>query len=77
MGKRLMMFLACMFLFVGMAMAQSQVTGIVVSSSDGQPVVGASVTIVGTKSGTVADAEADFTLRAPMSKLFGSSYLGL
>jgi hypothetical protein len=49
MGKRLMMFLACLFLSFGMAMAQTQVTGTVVSSDDGQPVIGASVFVFGTR----------------------------
>ncbi|MCO6026292.1 SusC/RagA family TonB-linked outer membrane protein [Prevotella cerevisiae] len=77
MGKRLMMFLACMFLFVGMAMAQSQVTGVVVSSSDGQPIVGASVMITGTKLGTVTDADGRFTLSAPSGSRLRISYLGM
>ena len=36
------MILACLFLFTGMALAQTAVTGTVVSADDGQPVVGAS-----------------------------------
>ena len=34
MGKRLMMFLACLFLSVGMAMAQTNVSGTVLSQED-------------------------------------------
>ena len=50
-----MTFLACLFLSLGMALAQTQVSGTVVSSDDGEPVVGASVRVVGTKTGAVTD----------------------
>ena len=53
MEKRFMTFLACLFLSLGMALAQTQVSGTVTSSEDGLPVVGASVRVVGTKTGTV------------------------
>ena len=45
MKRRLTMFLACLFLSIGMAMAQTKVTGTVVSQEDGQPVIGATVWI--------------------------------
>ncbi|MCI1684886.1 MAG: SusC/RagA family TonB-linked outer membrane protein [Prevotella sp.] len=77
MGKRLMMFLACLFLSVGMAMAQTQVTGTVVSSDDGQPVVGASILVMGTKTGTVTDVDGHFTLSVPIGSKLRISYLGM
>lgn len=49
MEKRLTLFLTCLFLSIGMAMAQMQINGTVVSADDGQPVVGASVIVHGTK----------------------------
>ncbi|MCI1731756.1 MAG: carboxypeptidase-like regulatory domain-containing protein [Prevotella sp.] len=57
MEKRLTMFLACLFLSLGMAMAQTQVSGVVTSSEDGQPVIGASIKVVGTNTGTVTDVD--------------------
>ena len=77
MGKRLMMFLACLFLSFGMAMAQTQVTGTVVSSDDGQPVIGASVFVLGTKQGTVTDTDGNFTLTVPDGKKLKVAYLGM
>ena len=59
MKRRLTMFLACLFLSLGMAMAQTKVTGTVVSQEDGQPVIGATVWIEGTSVGTATDAEKD------------------
>ena len=46
MKKRLTMFLACLFLSLGMAMAQTHVTGVVISAEDNQPVIGAFVTVL-------------------------------
>jgi TonB-linked SusC/RagA family outer membrane protein len=77
MGKRLMMFLACLFLSVGMAMAQTQVSGTVVSQEDGEPIVGAAVLAVGTKTGTVTDTEGHFDLAVPVGSKLRFSYLGM
>ena len=43
------MVLAGLFLCIGAALAQTKVSGTVISSEDGQPVIGASIVIVGTK----------------------------
>ena len=48
-----------------MAFAQTSVTGKVTSSDDGEPVVGASIKIVGTNTGTVTDIDGNFVLNAP------------
>ncbi len=57
MEKRLMMFLVGLFLSLGTALAQTEISGTVVSSSDGQPVVGASILVSGTQNGTVTDID--------------------
>ncbi|MBF1586122.1 MAG: carboxypeptidase-like regulatory domain-containing protein, partial [Prevotella sp.] len=77
MEKRLLMFLAGLFLSIGMAVAQTQVKGTVVSSEDGEPVVGASVMISGTKTGTITDAEGKFSLNATNGTKLVVSYLGM
>jgi TonB-linked SusC/RagA family outer membrane protein len=68
MEKRLMMFLAALFLMVGTAMAQTKVNGTVTSQDDGQPVIGASVLVVGTQVGTVTDVNGRFELVLPAGK---------
>ena len=68
MEKRLMMFFAACFLFVGSVLAQTKVNGTVVSQDDGQPVIGASVLVVGTNIGTVTNANGQFTLTVPQGK---------
>lgn len=79
MQKRLSMLLACLLFFVGMAMAQTKVTGTVMTSENGQdePVIGASVMIKGTKQGTVTDVDGNFTLQAPKGATLVVSYIGL
>ena len=63
MKVKLLMVLACFFLSVGLALAQtSTVTGIVLSEEDGEPVIGASVLVQGTTIGTITDMDGKFTI---------------
>lgn len=62
------MFMACLFLSLGMALAQTKVTGTVVSQEDGQPIIGATVWIDGTSVGTATDVNGKFTLTLPSGK---------
>ena len=48
MEKRLMTFIACLFLSIGMAFGTNSSFGTVTSSEDGSPVIGASIKVVGT-----------------------------
>ncbi len=68
MKQRLTMLLACFFLLVGGAIAQTKVNGTVVSQEDNQPVIGVSVLVVGTNIGTVTDANGRFSLTVPEGK---------
>ena len=77
MEKRLFMFLAGLFLSIGMAVAQTQVTGTVVSGEDGEPIVGASVKVSGTKMGTITDVDGKFTLNVPEGTKLVVTYLGM
>ena len=45
--KRLMMVFASMFLVAGAVLAQTKITGTVVSGDDGEPIIGASVVVQG------------------------------
>ena len=47
MKKRLTMVFAGMFLLIGTALAQTKITGTVVSGDDGEPIIGASVAVQG------------------------------
>ena len=77
MEKRLTMFLACLFLSLGMALAQTRVTGTVVSAEDGEPIIGATVLVQGQKTGTVTDSNGHFNLSVPSGKKIVVSYIGM
>ena len=68
MKKRLTMLLATLFLFMGGVFAQTKVNGTVMSQDDGQPVIGASVLVVGTNIGAITDANGKFSLTVPEGK---------
>ena len=63
-----MTLLVGLFLFIGGALAQTKVNGTVVSQDDGEPVIGASILVVGTQIGTISDANGKFSLTVPAGK---------
>lgn len=77
MRKRLTMLLASLFLLVGMALAQTQISGTVIASDDGEPVIGASVKVVGTTQGTVTDINGKFSISVPANTKLEISYVGM
>lgn len=77
MEKRLVTFIACLFLSLGMALAQTRVTGTVVSAEDGEPVIGASIKVLGTNTGTVTDADGNFQLNVAKGAELEISYIGM
>jgi len=77
MKKRLTLFLAALFMCIGGVLAQTKVSGTVISQDDGQPVIGASIVIQGSKSGVVTDANGRFTLTVPQGKKISVSFIGM
>ena len=78
MKQRLTMILVSLFLMAGVALAQTKVNGTVTSQEDGQPVIGASVLVVGTQIGTVTDANGKFSLTCPEGKnTLRITYIGM
>ena len=72
-----MTFIACLFLSLGMALAQTQVSGKVTSSEDGSPVIGASIKVVGTNTGTVTNIHGNFSLNVSANAKLEVSYIGM
>lgn len=73
-------FLSCLFLSIGMVTAQTQtVTGIVISAEDGLPIIGATILVTGTNTGTITNADGRFTLTdLPSSaRTLQVSYVGM
>ncbi|MCD8291816.1 MAG: TonB-dependent receptor [Prevotella sp.] len=79
MKRKLTMIFAGLFLSIGMALAQTAVTGTVVSQDDGQPIIGASVRVIGANNvGAVTDADGKFSLTMPKgSTKLRVSYVGM
>ena len=80
MKRKLMLLMACITMCIGLVNAQiSKVTGTVISEEDGLPVVGASILVKGTTTGTVTDMDGKFTLTNIPSnaKILMISFIGL
>lgn len=78
--RKLSLLIVCLLAGIQLATAQtSKVTGVVISEEDDLPVVGASVLIVGTLTGTVTDANGNFVLTdlPPTAKKIRISFIGL
>ena len=77
MKKRTAMILAFAFLWIGMAMAQTEISGVIVFQDDGEPVIGATVRLKGSKTGVVSDIDGRFKLNAPKGSQITVSYVGM
>ena len=78
--RKLTFLLACLFLIgVGLVTAQTKtVSGKVLTAEDGQPIIGATVMVKGTTTGTITGVDGDFSLTVPTSaKTLVVSYIGM
>lgn len=78
--KKLMVTWTCLIFGVGLAFAQlSQVSGVVTAKEDGQPIVGASVFVVGTTLGTITDIDGKFIISSlpATAKTLRISFVGM
>ncbi len=77
--KKFTYLLLCLLLGIGLATAQTvSVRGVVTSADDGEPVIGASVVVKGTTTGTVTNLDGEFTLSVPSSaQTLVISYIGM
>ena len=50
-------------------MAQTHITGVVISADDNEPVIGAFVKVLGTTDGTQTDVDGKFELKVPAGVL--------
>ena len=76
MGKKITLILFGLFLYVGLTFAQNKITG-TVFEDNGEPCIGATVMIQGTKQGTKTDLDGNFTLTVPAGKKLVISYVGM
>ncbi len=76
--RKLLSLIVCLTMGVTMLMAQTVVRGTVVSTEDGEPVIGAAVIITGTTTGTTTDFDGKFTIKVPSdAKSLTISYVGM
>lgn len=75
------LFMLFAYLFVvgmgGVAAQTSEVSGTVLSAEDGFPVIGASILVEGTSTGTVTDIDGKFTLNVGQGVKLQISYIGM
>jgi len=77
MGKRLGLVLACLLFFVGLASAQTTVSG-TVFGDDGEPAIGASVKVKGTAVGAATDVDGKFSFTTTVANpQLVISYIGM
>ena len=74
--RQVLMILLILSLSGYAAHAQTRVTGKVTDNASGLPIIGATVTVVGTTKGTTTDANGNFELDADANALLEFSYLG-
>lgn len=76
--KKLIIFLLCLPLMAGMALAQITVTGTVTSSDDGMTLPGVSIMVKGTSTGTITDIDGRYSLgNVPQDAVLVFSFIGM
>ncbi|NJB81647.1 SusC/RagA family TonB-linked outer membrane protein [Wenyingzhuangia aestuarii] len=63
--------------FKGKAYAQETVTGVITSSADGLPLIGATVQKLGTKAVTTTDFDGQYVIKATQGDILQFTYLGM
>ena len=76
--RRLILMIAGFFLSMGIALAQHTVSGTVTSADDNEPVIGATVTVKGTKIGAATDIDGHFSFQySQPNPTLTVSYIGM
>lgn len=78
MEKRLLCLLAGLFLLLGAVSAQSRkVTGSVILQEDGEPAIGATVSVLNSKNVAITDIDGKFTIEVPEGGKIKVNYIGM
>ena len=78
MNRRILSILTMLLLVSSWAMAQTEISGVVVSEEDGEPIIGASVKVGGVgSSGAITDINGRFSIIVPAGKKIVISYIGM
>lgn len=77
MNRKLLSFILLCTLWIGVASAQNrQVSGTVTSAADGSPIIGGSVAVLGTSTGTQTDASGRYSIEVSENTTLVFSYIG-
>ncbi|MEE1152364.1 MAG: carboxypeptidase-like regulatory domain-containing protein, partial [Prevotella sp.] len=76
MKRKLTMMLLCIMGWV-VALAQTAISGKVVSAQDGEPIIGAAVKVKGASQGVVTNLEGQFSINAKAGATLVFSYVGM
>ncbi len=74
--KKLTLFLVAMLTWLGAIAQNVNVSGTVVSATDGEPLIGATVMVKGTSTGAATDLDGNFSIEVPTGKTLVFSYVG-
>ncbi len=78
MKRRFMMFCAYLLIGIGLAVAQtSEIKGVVLSAENGEPIIGASVLVQGTNTGTITDVDGKFSVKLKKGGKLQISFVGM
>lgn len=78
MGKKFLSFLACVLMTTSMALAQKQITGTVIDSESGEPLIGVAVRVPDSKTGVLTDVDGKFSITLPEGqKNLTFSFMGM
>ena len=76
--KKSLLFLSVLLMAFGQVWAQSQtIHGKVLNAADGESIVGASITVLGTSRGTITDFDGKFSIDAQVGATLVISYVGM
>lgn len=74
--KKLTLFLIAIMTWLGVNAQNVNVSGTVVSATDGEPLIGATVMVKGSSQGAATDIDGSFVLEASVGKVLTVSYVG-
>lgn len=78
MRRRLTLIFLSLFVVVSAAIAQTTVKGLVLSSEGNEPVIGASVKVVGADKGVITDTDGNFSISVnSLDERLEVSYIGM
>ena len=78
MRRKLTLIFLSLFVVVSAAIAQTTVKGLVLSSEGNEPVIGASVKVVGADKGVITDTDGNFSISVnSLNERLEVSYIGM